>query len=65
MTAHSDIPPGWRSLLSDKGRYWATRERPFSTAQATAGAARTVDGDDVQQLRAAIQEQERLAEPHQ
>ncbi|ETK32454.1 hypothetical protein [Microbispora sp. ATCC PTA-5024] len=63
MRAVSDsVPPhGWRILRSDAGRLWATRERPFGHAAETAGAARTVDGDDLAELRAVIEEQERIA----
>ncbi|WP_370023128.1 hypothetical protein [Planotetraspora sp. GP83] len=34
-------------MRSDTGRFWATRERPFSAAAQRAGAMRTVDGDDL------------------
>lgn len=52
---------GWRILRSDAGRLWATRERPFDRAAEMAGACRTVDGDDLGQLQAAIMRQERIA----
>jgi len=54
--------PGWRILTSDAGRLWATRERPFSFMETAAGAARTVDGDDLTELVRAIAEQEALAD---
>ncbi|MEZ0072257.1 hypothetical protein [Planotetraspora sp. GP83] len=54
--------PGWRILTSDAGRLWATRERPFTTPQMKAGAERTVDGDDVDELVAAVAAQEARAE---
>ncbi|MEU8176455.1 hypothetical protein AB0C14_26590 [Microbispora hainanensis] len=52
---------GWRILRSDAGRLWATRERPFDRAAEMAGACRTVDGDDLGQLKAEIMRQERIA----
>lgn len=53
---------GWRLMTSDRGRFWATRERPFSPAAEAAGAARTVDGDDLTELCRVIAEQESLAD---
>jgi len=55
------VAPGWRIWRSDAGRWWATRIRPFTAAAEAAGAARTVDGDDLAELCRAIAEQERLA----
>jgi len=52
---------GWRVMTSDRGRLWATRERPFPTAAEEAGAARTVDGDGLTELCRVIAEQESLA----
>ncbi|NJP27623.1 hypothetical protein FLW53_26110 [Microbispora sp. SCL1-1] len=52
---------GWRILRSDAGRLWATRERPFDRAAEMAGACRTVDADDLGQLKAEIMRQERIA----
>ncbi|GAA4205798.1 MULTISPECIES: hypothetical protein [Microbispora] len=49
-------------MTSDRGRFWATRERPFSPAAEAAGAARTVDGDDLTELCRVIAEQESLAD---
>ncbi|MBX6381692.1 MAG: hypothetical protein IRZ07_01770 [Microbispora sp.] len=57
-TTHS----GWRVWRSDAGRWWATRERPFSIAAEEAGAYRTVDGDDLGELCRVIAEQESLAD---
>ncbi|MEU6725082.1 hypothetical protein ABZ917_15365 [Nonomuraea wenchangensis] len=53
---------GWRIMRSDAGRFWATRERPFSRAVEDAGAHRTVDADDLVKLCQAIAEQESIAE---
>lgn len=55
------VPPGWRILMSDAGRYWATREQQFTREQMAAGAARTVDGDTLPELCRAIAEQEAIA----
>ncbi|MEU7912526.1 hypothetical protein [Microbispora bryophytorum] len=52
----------WRIWRSDAGRWWATRERPFDVAAEEAGAHRTVDGDDLDELRRVIAEQESLAD---
>ncbi|WP_204009557.1 hypothetical protein [Sphaerimonospora thailandensis] len=54
--------PGWRVIVSDAGRLWASREKPFSPAAEKAGASRTVDADDEAELAAAVAVQERLAE---
>jgi hypothetical protein len=58
-----DLPEvcGWRVILSDAGRLWASRVEPFTDAQSRAGASRTVDADDTESLRAEIAEQERRA----
>ncbi|XVQ84976.1 hypothetical protein ACQP2K_40195 [Microbispora siamensis] len=52
----------WRVWRSDVGRWWATRERPFGFAAEEAGAHRTVDGDDLDELCRVIAEQESLAD---
>ncbi|MFJ2032933.1 hypothetical protein [Streptosporangium sp. NPDC087985] len=54
--------PGWRVILSDAGRLWASREQPFSAAAFHAGAERTVDADTVDALRAATDRQESIAQ---
>ncbi|WP_030509283.1 hypothetical protein [Microbispora rosea] len=63
MTDRKSTAPaeGWRVMTSDRGRLWATRERPFPAAAEEAGAARTVDGDDLAELCRVIAEQESLA----
>ncbi|MFI6457343.1 hypothetical protein ACIBF6_38030 [Streptosporangium amethystogenes] len=53
--------PGWRLILSDAGRLWASRENPFSPVAAHAGAERTVDGDSLEELRAETDRQESFA----
>ncbi|MGW4641787.1 hypothetical protein ACWEN6_24935 [Sphaerisporangium sp. NPDC004334] len=53
---------GWRIFRSDRGRYWATRERRFDEAAEKAGAWRTVDGDDLPGVCMRIAAQEALAE---
>lgn len=53
--------PGWRLILSDAGRLWASRERPFSKVATHAGAERTVDGDSLEALRAETDRQETFA----
>ncbi|MEU8266737.1 hypothetical protein AB0B89_06170 [Sphaerisporangium sp. NPDC049002] len=52
---------GWSVFKSDKGRFWASRHRPYEPAAEKAGAWRTVDGDDLAQVCMAIAEQEALA----
>jgi len=53
--------PGWRLILSDAGRLWASRKEPFSEVAAHAGAERTVDGDSLEALRAETDRQETFA----
>ncbi|MEV8636493.1 hypothetical protein AB0395_33085 [Streptosporangium sp. NPDC051023] len=58
--------PGWRVIVSDAGRYWASRERPFPPS-ATRGPLdappfRTVDADTFDELLDEVHRQEQLAE---
>ncbi|MEU0485794.1 hypothetical protein ABZ260_42325 [Streptosporangium sp. NPDC006013] len=53
--------PGWRLILSDAGRLWASRERPFCALAFHAGAERTVDADSLEALRAETDRQEAIA----
>ncbi|MGJ6968948.1 hypothetical protein ACSDR0_44325 [Streptosporangium sp. G11] len=53
--------PGWRLILSDAGRLWASREEPFSSVAFEAGAERTVDADTLDALRAKTDRQETVA----
>ncbi|MEV7005717.1 hypothetical protein [Streptosporangium sp. NPDC051022] len=56
------VIPGWRVILSDKGRLWASRVVPFTDAQLGTGAGRTVDADTLDELRAEVARQEEAAE---
>ncbi|MFF5110435.1 hypothetical protein [Streptosporangium sp. NPDC000509] len=53
--------PGWRLILSDAGRLWASREEPFSSIAFHAGAERTVDADTLDALQAETERQENIA----
>lgn len=53
--------PGWRLILSDAGRLWASRKEPFSAVAFEAGAERTVDADTLDALRAETERQEAIA----
>ncbi|MEU8055727.1 hypothetical protein [Microbispora bryophytorum] len=53
--------PGWRIFKSDANRMWATRDVPFSAAAEKARAFRTVDADDMDELRRVIDIQEQIA----
>ncbi|GAA3019557.1 hypothetical protein [Streptosporangium longisporum] len=59
------VIPGWRLILSDAGRLWASREVPFSPVAFDAGAGRTVDADTLDALRAETGRQEAIAEEAQ
>lgn len=54
--------PGWRVILSDTGRFWASREAPFSgKSEWHAPPFRTADGDTFEELRAEVERQEEVA----
>ncbi|MEU8205195.1 hypothetical protein [Streptosporangium sp. NPDC049046] len=53
--------PGWRVILSDKGRLWASRVLPFTDAETDVGADRTVDADTLDELRAEVDRHEAIA----
>ncbi|MEV4752258.1 hypothetical protein AB0K21_38380 [Streptosporangium sp. NPDC049248] len=53
--------PGWRLILSDAGRLWASREQPFCALAFHAGAERTVDADSLEALQAETDRQEAIA----
>jgi hypothetical protein len=53
---------GWRIIVSDEGRLWASRVEPFTPDQVDAGAFRTVDADDPDTLRERVATQEAIAE---
>ena len=48
-------------MRSDAGRFWATRERPFTGPQMEAGAERTVDADTPDELAEKVAAQEARA----
>ncbi len=52
---------GWRVILSDRGRLWASRVLPFTDAESDAGADRTVDADTLDDLRAEVDRHEAIA----
>lgn len=54
--------PGWRLILSDRGRFWAIRQRPFPIAAMRAGADPAVDADTFDEVQAAVTRQEEIAE---
>ena len=49
-------------MRSDAGRFWATRERPFTGPEMKTGAERTVDADTPDELTEKVAAQEALAE---
>ncbi|MFF5248267.1 hypothetical protein ACFY3V_28605 [Streptosporangium sp. NPDC000095] len=60
-TPREPVISGWRVILSDKGRLWASRVVPFTDAEFDAGAARTVDADTLDELREEVERQEGAA----
>ncbi|MER5648174.1 hypothetical protein [Streptosporangium sp. NPDC002524] len=60
-TTPGPVISGWRVILSDRGRLWASRVVPFSDAEFDAGAARTVDADTLDELRGEVERQESTA----
>ena len=60
--APDPVIPGWRVILSDAGRFWASRVLPFpNDSEWYAPPFRTVDGDTFEQLRAKVERQEEAA----
>ncbi|WP_433247282.1 hypothetical protein ACQPYK_46745 [Streptosporangium sp. CA-135522] len=53
--------PGWRLILSDRGRFWAVREKPFPRGALHAGAEPIVDADTFDGLEAEVERQEEIA----
>lgn len=54
--------PGWRVIVSDTGRFWASRQMPFPReTEGYAPPYRTVDGDTLDALRAEVERQEQAA----
>lgn len=54
--------PGWRLILSDKGRFWAIRREAFPRGALRAGAEPAVDADTFDDLKAEVARQEEIAE---
>lgn len=59
----SAIPtiPGWRLIISDRGRFWAIRREAFPRGALHAGAEPTVDADTFDDLKAEVTRQEEIA----
>ncbi|WP_344916646.1 hypothetical protein [Streptosporangium oxazolinicum] len=58
----SHMIPGWRLIRSDRGRFWAFRERAFPQEALLAGAKPDLDADTFDDLKAAAARQEEIAE---
>lgn len=54
--------PGWRLILSDRGRFWAIRQEVFPRGALRAGAEPAVDADTFDDLKAEVARQEEIAE---
>ncbi|MEV7013046.1 hypothetical protein [Streptosporangium sp. NPDC051022] len=54
--------PGWRVIVSDRKRLWASRVIPFTDAEMGLGATRTVDADTPGELLDEVERQERAAQ---
>ena len=60
--APDPVIPGWRVILSDAGRFWASRVLPFpNDSEWYAPPFRTVDADTFDELRAEVDQQETAA----
>ncbi|WP_433246822.1 hypothetical protein ACQPYK_45910 [Streptosporangium sp. CA-135522] len=59
----SAIPaiPGWRVIISDRGRFWAFRREPFPRDAVKAGAKPDLDADTLDALQAEVARQEEIA----
>ncbi len=53
--------PGWRLIISDRGRFWALRQFPFPVEAMRAGADPAVDADTFAEVQAAVERQEEIA----
>ncbi|MEV7004955.1 hypothetical protein [Streptosporangium sp. NPDC051022] len=60
-TAPKPTIPGWRLIISDRGRFWAMRQSPFPIAAIRAGADPAVDADTLDEVQAAVERQEEIA----
>ncbi|MEU0521592.1 hypothetical protein [Streptosporangium sp. NPDC006007] len=56
------VIPGWRVIISDRGRFWAFRRTPFPIAAMRAGADPAVDADTLDAVQAEVGRQEEIAE---
>ncbi|MGW4423495.1 hypothetical protein [Streptosporangium sp. NPDC004631] len=60
--APNPVIPGWRVILSDAGRFWASRVLPFpNDSEWYAPPFRTVDADTFDELRTEVDRQETAA----
>ncbi|MER7211562.1 hypothetical protein [Streptosporangium sp. NPDC000239] len=53
--------PGWRLLISDAGRFWAFRQKPFPVEARRAGAEPDLDADTFDDIQAVITRHEEIA----
>ncbi|WP_433235602.1 hypothetical protein ACQPYK_25630 [Streptosporangium sp. CA-135522] len=53
--------PGWRLIRSDRGRFWAFREKAFPQGALHAGAKADLDADTFDDLLAEVARQEEIA----
>ena len=56
-----DIPDGWHAWQTPSGHWWASRNKAYDPREESAGAWRTVDAEDRDELRRAIDAQEDIA----
>ncbi|MEV8635402.1 hypothetical protein AB0395_27465 [Streptosporangium sp. NPDC051023] len=61
-TVPSPAIPGWRLIISDRGRFWAFRQTRFPIAARRAGANSELDADTLAEIEAAVKRQEKIAE---
>lgn len=63
MMPESAIPaiPGWQLIRSDRGRFWAFREKAFPPGALRAGAKPDLDADTFDDLKAKVARQEEIA----
>ncbi|MGW4424817.1 hypothetical protein [Streptosporangium sp. NPDC004631] len=53
--------PGWRLIISDRGRFWAFRQTRFPIEAMRAGANSELDADTLAEIEAAVKRQEEIA----
>lgn len=56
------VIPGWRVIISNRGRFWAFRRTPFPIAAMRAGADPAVDADTLDAVQVEVARQEEIAE---